>query len=159
MKKKHWLLLGTITTLILMSTKKSFAKIVDNQTIRNCDPFGCGSFGASRGSRSHNGIDVVATPNQVVKSPISGEVTRFPFPYGSDLSYTGIEIINSTHKVKMFYVSPTAKIGTNVIAGQPVATAQNISAKYSASMTNHVHLEVYKKNNNTWVLIDPTNLF
>lgn len=142
-----------------MGTNKAFAKITENQTIRSCDPFGCGTFGASRGNRKHNGIDVVATVDQLILSPIAGEVTRFPFPYGSDLSYTGIEIINTEYKVKMFYVSATVTAGTQVKKGQPIATAQNIAAKYGSSMTNHVHVEVYKKNSNNWVLVDPTSLF
>lgn len=159
--KKPLIILGTITALILMSTKKTFAKVTDKNTIRDCDAYGCGHFGASRsgGTRSHNGIDMIAVPGQNIFSPITGEVTRYPYPYRSDLSYTGIEIINDIYKVKMFYVTPTAFIGTEVKAGQVIAVAQNISAKYSPSMTNHVHLEVYKKVNNTWQLIDPTNLF
>jgi murein DD-endopeptidase MepM/ murein hydrolase activator NlpD len=155
MKKKHWFILATITTIFLMSTKKAFSKITDNQNVRGCDPFGCGSFGASRGSRKHNGIDVVTVPNQLIKSPINGEITRFPFPYGTDLSYTGIEIINSEYKIKIFYVTPLVAIGKKVSAGEVIAKSQNISAKYSNEMVNHVHLEVYKNG----VLIDPTKLF
>lgn len=142
-----------------MGTQKAFSKITDNQKLRDCDPFGCGSFGASRGTRSHAGIDIVSFPNQSILSPITGTVTRFPYPYGGDLSYTGIEIINSDYKIKMFYVSPVVAIGSNVSAGQVVAKSQNISAKYGAGMTNHVHLEVYIKSGSNWVLIDPTNLF
>lgn len=161
MKKKHWYILGTITALLIMSTKKTFAKATDNNIIRGCDGFGCGSFGASRsgGTRSHIGVDFITTPGQNIFSPIEGEITRYPYPYGSDLSYTGIEIVNKTYKVKIFYVAPTVLIGGEVKAGQKIAVSQNIAAKYGSSMTNHIHVEVYKKVNNTWGLIDPTNLF
>lgn len=161
MKKKHWYILGTITALLIMSTKKSFAKVTENNIIRGCDSFGCGSFNASRsgGTRSHKGIDLITYPGQNILSPIDGEITRYPYPYGDDLSYTGIEIVNKTYKVKMFYVSPTTFIGTEVKAGQKIAISQNIAAKYGSGMTNHVHLEVYQKENNSWILIDPTNLF
>ena len=157
MKTSYWYIAGaTVLIYLLMGTKKAFSSIKENQKIRICDPFGCGSFGASRGARKHNGIDIVTIPNEMIKSPISGTVTRFPFPYGSDLSYTGIEIVNSDYKVKMFYVTPTVKINDYVNAGQPVAKSQNIASKYGSSMANHVHIEVYDKNGK---LIDPTNLF
>lgn len=142
-----------------MGTNKAFAKITENQNIRGCDAFGCGTFGASRGTRTHNGIDIVSLPSQSIFSPITGEVTRFPFPYGSDLSYTGIEIVNFEYKIKIFYVTPVVKIGTQVNKGQLIAKSQNIASKYGSSMTNHVHIEVYKKQGINWVLIDPTNLF
>lgn len=160
MKKSAWYILGgSLLIFLIMGTEKAFAKITDNQKNRECDAFGCGSFGASRGDRKHNGIDIVTIPNQKLFSPITGEVTRFPFPYGNDLSYTGIEIVNSEYKVKMFYCSSVVAIGSKVQAGQFIATSQNISAKYGSGMTNHVHVEVYKKQGNNWVLIDPTNLF
>lgn len=140
-----------------MSSKKAFANIVVNQKNRECDPYGCGHFGASRGTRNHNGLDIVSIPNENVLSPITGTVTRFPFPYGSDLRYTGIEIVNDDYLVKMFYVSPIVAINSKVVAGQVIAKAQNISAKYATSMTNHVHIEVYNRKTNA--LLDPTKLF
>lgn len=143
-----------------MSTKKAFADIVSKENKRDCDNYGCGSFGSSRDgeTRNHKGVDIISIPGETVFSPISGKITRYPYPYPSDFSYTGIEIINDTYKVMLFYVSATVSKGTQVSAGQPIATAQNIAAKYGARMTNHVHVQVYKKSNNTWVLIDPTNL-
>ena len=159
MKKKHLYILGIATILLLMSTRKAFAKVVDNQEFRDCDPQGCGHFGASRGSRKHNGVDVITTPNQLIKSPISGKITRYPFPDADDLSKKGIEIINDTYKVKIFYVVGIVPINTVVSAGQNIAKAQDITTKYSAGMTNHAHVETYKKVGNKWVLIDPTNLF
>ena len=139
-----------------MGTKKAFANITLNQKIRGCDPFGCGSFGAPRGTRSHAGIDVVATAGQKILSPINGTVTRFPFPYSGDLNYTGIEIKNDSYRVKIFYLQPTVTAGTTVKQGQQIGIAQNIASKYGTAMTNHVHIEVY---NSKGELIDPTNLF
>jgi len=140
-----------------MSTKKAFAKVTKNNTPRNCDPLGCGHFGASRsgGTRTHRGIDIVAVPGERIFSPITGNVSRYPIPYANDNRYSGIEIKNATYRVVMFYLKPIVSIGSVVIAGQPIGEAQNISAKHGASMRNHVHVEVYKNG----VLIDPTNLF
>ncbi|CAM4158958.1 MULTISPECIES: M23 family metallopeptidase [Flavobacterium] len=160
MKKSTWYIIGTTTLLFLiMGTKKAFAKITANQNLRTCDLHGCGSFGASRGNRKHNGIDIITVPGEKIMSPISGTVTRYPYPYGNDLSYTGIEIVNSEYKIKMFYLKPIAPIGSTVFAGKIIGVSQNIAAKYSTAMTNHVHLEVYKKQGTNWILIDPTNLF
>lgn len=130
--------------------------IVQNQQIRGCDPFGCGHYGASRGGRSHKGVDIIVTEGQTIKSPISGKVTRYPQPYAGDARYKGIEIVGDEYKVKIFYVVPTVAIGTQVTAGTAIATAQDISEKYGDGMTNHAHLEVYTKSG---VSIDPAPLF
>lgn len=160
MKKSYWYIAGAIfITYLIMGTNKAFGKVTDDNTKRGCDPQGCGYFGARRTHGTHKGIDIVTLPNQLIKSPISGEITRYPFPDGSDLSKTGIEIINDTYKVKIFYVTPIISIGKKVSIGQTIATAQNITTKYGAGMTNHAHVEVYKKQGTNWALIDPTNLF
>lgn len=157
MKKEHFYFIGTALILFLiMGTKKAFANITLNQKIRGCDPFGCGSFGAPRGTRSHAGVDIVVTAGQKILSPIDGTVTRHPFPYGDDLKFTGIEIKNSQYLVKIFYLQPTLNIGSKVKQGQQIGVAQNIASKYGSTMTNHVHFEVY---NAQGKLLDPTNLF
>ena len=148
--------LAVAFAFFLLSTKKAFANVVQNQGIRGCDGFGCGSFGASRGDRSHNGIDIPTMKGETVYSPITGTVTRFPFPYGDDLRYTGIEIKNDTYSVKIFYVKATVPPG-KISEGQPIAIAQDIAAKYGAAMINHIHIEV--RETKTGLLIDPTNLF
>lgn len=138
-----------------MNLKGKLAHVLKNQKIRGCDPKGCGGFHASRGGREHGGLDFVVTEGQDVFSPIAGKVTRFPYPYADDTKYKGIEIINETQKVKMFYVLATAKIGDTVRAGQKIASAQDISKKYGGGMTNHVHFEMYEHGKR----IDPTNRF
>jgi murein DD-endopeptidase MepM/ murein hydrolase activator NlpD len=159
MKKQHWYFAGAaLLTILIMGTNKAFGNITNNQKARGCDVggWGCGSFGASRGDRKHNGLDIVTTPGQTIFSPISGKVTRFPYPYAGDLNYTGIEIINSSYKVKIFYMKSTVAIGTQVTKGQAIGVSQNIAAKYSTQMTNHVHIEVYSASGK---LLDPTKLF
>lgn len=138
-----------------MSSNKAFAKITKENLDRGCDPMGCGSFGASRGSRKHKGIDIVAKPGETIFSPITGNVNRYPIPYAGDNRYSGIEIENATYRVMIFYMKTTLPIGSVVLAGQPIGTAQDLTLKHGSSMTNHVHLEVYKNG----VLIDPTDLF
>lgn len=155
--KKTLIVIGAaaLITYILMKGNKAFAALTSSQTIRGCDPLGCGEFGAPRGARKHNGIDIVATPGQTIFSPISGKVNRMAYPYADDLSYKGLEIQNDQYKVKIFYINPTIAIGSQVKAGDKIAVAQNISAKHGAAMTNHVHFEVYDR---TGKLIDPTKM-
>lgn len=158
MKKSTVLItIAFAAAFLLVSTKKAFAALVRNQKIRGCDGFGCGNFGASRGNRSHNGIDIEVAKGQSILSPISGEITRFPFPYANDKTLTGIEIINPEFSVKVFYVVPGVRIGTFVRQGQRIAIAQDVAAKYGTGMTNHIHLEV--RSTSTGAVLDPQKLF
>ena len=156
MKRKTIIIAATAIAILLLMTKKAFAKPTASGIIRGCDASGCGTFGASRGARLHQGEDYNVKPGESVFSPISGKVTRFPFPYGDDLRYTGIEIKNDNYTVKIFYMKASVPAGTMVTAGQIIGTAQNIAAKYSTPMTNHIHVEIRDKSNN---LVKPSSLF
>lgn len=106
---------------------------------------GDGSFGASRGSRKHNGIDYSVEPGCCVFSHFDGVVTKLGYPYSDDLSYRYIEITHmSGNKHRFFYVEPTVQLGQIVHFGDSIGKAQDISAKYAhrGRMTNHVHYEV-----------------
>lgn len=127
--------------LLCARSKKSIGKFTEQNVIRECDPFGCGYFGASRGNRNHQGVDIVTFEGESVFSPISGKITRFPFPYANDTNYTGIEIKNETYTVKIFYVDPIENIGEYVNVGDVVGFSQSISSKYGQSMINHIHVE------------------
>ncbi|MEM1215581.1 MAG: peptidoglycan DD-metalloendopeptidase family protein [Bacteroidota bacterium] len=116
---------------------------------RNCDPAGCGHYGAPRGSRKHSGHDFLVSPGQTIVSPIQGYVRRFAYPYGDDLRWKGLLIIGEgPHQglaVKMFYFQPSVSSGTQVVPGQVIGKAQDIAAKYPGSrMQPHVHLEIEK---------------
>lgn len=158
MKKKH-IIIGASAILIylLMSnSNKAFAKPTASNKIRQCDPFGCGTYLASRGNRKHEGEDYSISPGESVFSPISGTVTRIAYPYASDMSYKGVEIKNDELTVKIFYMVTTAKIGSTVKAGDLIGTAQNIAAKYGSTMVNHIHVEIRNKEGK---LIQPSTLF
>lgn len=148
MRTKTAIIVLAAITIILLMTKKAFAAPTAENKIRGCDPHGCGTFGASRGDRKHQGEDFAISPGGIIFSPISGTVTRFPFPYGNDLSYTGIEIKNAEYTVKIFYMSPSVIVGQEVRAGQVIGKAQDISRKYSPGMINHIHVELRDNRNN-----------
>lgn len=131
---------------------------VKNGRIRKTDKWGNGSFGAPRGSRKHNGLDIVVVFGQDILSPVNGKIVRKSFPYAKDLSYEGVLIEGvGSHagiSVKIFYMNPLASvISSNVSAGDKIGTAQNLIRKYPA-ITNHIHLEVRKNN----LIVDPKTM-
>ena len=145
MKLKHTATILVAVYIFYKMTKHKihFAWPTTNKLVRNCDPYGCGNFGAGRGSRDHLGEDFVVVENQPIYSPISGKVIRESIPYANDPTYRGILIQNERYEVKMFYLKPNLSlIGKSINAGDVVGYAQNISKKYGASMIPHVHVQI-----------------
>lgn len=155
LKPKHIILLSTAIVILIMTTKKAFAKVTAKNKFRGCDPSGCGAFGSGRIGHIHAGLDLEVVEKEAIYSPIDGEVIRFPFPYGDDLRYKGILIKNAEFEVKIFYLNPVVKAGTKVKQGDVIGYAQNVAKKYKKPMTNHIHLEV---RNQKGVLINPETL-
>ena len=94
---------------------------ISGGTIRGCDTKGCGNFGASRGSRSHAGVDVNAAPGDSVKAPISGKVRNVSAIYKNDKpDFEGVEItdVKSKESVKLFYVNSTCLLYTSDAADE-----------------------------------------
>jgi len=86
---------------------------------RVSDAFGEGHFGASRGSRTHKGIDFACYPDTKILSPVDGIVSRHGYPYADDLNFRYIEITNidTKYKHRMFYVFPDVSLGVMVKKG------------------------------------------
>lgn len=118
---------------------------VDTLSYRLTDVHGQGHFGASRGSRTHDGVDIVAKNGEPVYAPISGLISKLPFPYTGNTTFKGIDIEKDNKKVRLFYVNPVVGVSQQVRKGQLIGYAQNIESKYTG-ITNHVHLE-YSINN------------
>jgi murein DD-endopeptidase MepM/ murein hydrolase activator NlpD len=117
-----------------------------NGTIRKNDKWGKGHYGAPRGNRNHNGVDIVTQLGKDVLSPIEGKVIRVSYPYANDLSYTGLLLEGSgSHKgyeIKIFYMKPLPNIvGKPVKPGQKIGSAQSLLSKYPG-ITNHIHIEI-----------------
>ena len=123
--------------------------------LRECDGYGCGHFGALRGDRNHNGVDVVFAPGELVTSPVFGEVTKIGYPYADDLSYRYVQITSNKYDFRLFYVDPSVKVGDIVPFGAVVGSAQDSTTRYGSRMTNHVHFEIKKDGS----YIDPTPAF
>lgn len=130
---------------------------VDNPVVRN-DPAGAGHFGARRGggTRTHQGIDILAEPGTEVRAPISGTVNLGQV-YGPNHPLVGkfdriwIDSEDGT-RIKMFYVEAANLVnGQTIEAGELVGRMQN-RAQHDKGMKNHLHVEVHRDG----LPVDPT---
>jgi hypothetical protein len=139
------------------------------------DEWGQGYFGAKRGSKQHNGVDLVVSPGQPICSMIDGVVEKYEQCYTADPRWTGIQIANTQVRVELWYMNArnTVAVNEHVSAGQRIGVAQNISEKYPPTekiphdMTPHIHVRVTLRSfttlaNGRWVsfeqYIDPALL-
>lgn len=115
------------------------------------DEAGSGLYGAPRGNRQHNGVDLECVPGSVILSPISGEIVREAYPYAGDLSWSGCLIRSAQAEVKMFYMRLYHHIRKELNKGNtypitqrlPIGVAQDITNRYpDQGMTPHIHLEL-----------------
>ena len=114
---------------------------------RTQDDWGSGEFGASRGTRSHIGIDYCCDPGDKINAPIGGVITKLGYPYADALQFRYVEITDTNEfRHRLFYIKPTVKVGQEVRAGECVGISQDISGKYSDPnrnpMLNHMHYEI-----------------
>lgn len=124
---------------------------------RKCDGYGCGHFGASRGSREHFGVDMACPPGTEVGSPVRGQVTKLGHAYEDDLSFRYVQIVAEIYQFRIFYVDPAVAVGDYVEIGDTLGLSQSLYGRYPAKrtgqMTNHVHFEI---RNQSGDMIDPT---
>ena len=127
--------------------------------VRKKDVYGEGHYGASRGSRTHDGVDYEALAGLPVKSPMSGRVTRISKPYATGVDanvLSGLQIESSDGTTcKIWYLAPTPGIvGTLVRAGDKIGIAKSLQARYPpkrpplgnvGQMTDHVHVRIFSK--------------
>lgn len=148
-----------IPKLFAKTKSNMFSSLNKDNTLRNCDAYGCGHFGASRGTRKHNGIDFKVHENEAIKAPFDCTILRYGYPYANDVTQQLIEIkglgIYSEYTAKIMYIKPVHPFGTNIPKGDTLCTAGNIASKHGNAMTNHVHFELYKNG----VLINPEPFF
>lgn len=129
---------------------------------RGRDVWGNGAYGASRGHRSHAGVDYACMPGTQILAISSGELTKIGFPYSqgsiketwSDMkkrkfkalkTFRYTQITDETgHDVRYFYTTTHLKIGDKVSAGYLLCTAQNLDDAYP-DITPHFHFEVKYK--------------
>ena len=115
---------------------------LDDMVIRN-DEAGKGHFGADRGDRQHQGIDIKASPGASVRSLVSGTVIRPGTVYNGNPEFTLVWVqADDGTVVGLYYVESELVAGDRIEAGMAVGTAQNIAEHHGGGMENHVHIEV-----------------
>lgn len=124
-----------------------FSLLVREEPPVRMDKAGSGMFGAPRGSRTHNGVDYLARPNDGVCSTVNGTVTKLGFPYNGNIHYRYVEVTDGKgFRHRFFYVSPFVEVGEPIVTGQVIGEAQNVAANYPDSgMNNHIHYEIKTK--------------
>lgn len=119
------------------------SEIVREQRSRGTDAFGQGHFGAARGGRLHQGLDIETAPGEEIMSPVDGEVIREALPYHDDPAFRGLVIRGvgawAGYEVRIFYVD--GLLSGRVEAGSVVGRAQDLKHRYPG-ITNHIHVEV-----------------
>lgn len=129
----------------LLSTIKSFNNQSFKPKKRGCDDFGCGHYGASRGSRKHNGEDFKLQPGAYVRAFRAGKVNKLGFPYKGNYTFRYVQISGDGAYMRYFYVEPLVGVGDYVEKGQIIGICQDIAGHYNTqdkTMTNHFHYEV-----------------
>ncbi len=125
---------------------------------RDYDARGAGWYGASRGTRKHKGLDLLAAPGDKVFTPINGFITRIGRTYSHTAEFKYIEISNDIYRIRLMYGKPgfdDVKLNKRVVAGEEIGIVQDIAGYWGGGMLNHLHVEVYKHG----LLTDPEPLF
>ena len=135
--------------------------------MRECDDYGCGYFGAPRGTRKHNGRDIACYPGTQIFPEIGGKVTKLGHPYSdnprteyNEFNFRYVEITdNLGRRWRYFYIKPSVDIGAYVSEDDIIGIAQDLrdvygDTKNKKAITCHVHLEVIVNGE----YMDPLNL-
>lgn len=126
--------------------------------MRTTDAHGSGFFRARRGGgRTHEGIDLVAAPESLVRPPFPCSGERIARPYGdggpADLGVLLRGVGEwEAFQAKLFYVRPfTDVVGQAIKPGEPIGIALSLQRRYPG-ITDHVHLTLMKEGE----VVDPT---
>lgn len=117
-----------------------------NAPVRGVDKWGSGAYLASRGERTHRGVDFACCPGTEILSLTGGKVTKLGYPYNPQDEKKGhyryVEVTDSKgYRVRYFYVNPAVVVGQMIKAGDALGLTQSLQRAYP-DMTNHIHFEV-----------------
>ncbi|CAD5111521.1 DgyrCDS825 [Dimorphilus gyrociliatus] len=139
---------------------ESICSAYSYNTARHCDGNGCGHYGAPRGSRRHNGIDLRCEADSDIYAPFPGTIVRRSRPYPDNrccndgLHYRGIGAW-SEYEFSIWYNKMVPNgIGKTFSTGDKIGThiGLHCSGCYSLAMTDHSHFQLYKNG----VIVNPT---
>lgn len=119
-------------------------ELVTGKGIRN-DEAGSGEYGAKRGDRMHNGIDLLCEKNQPVKAPFNMYIEREARP-SVNKPLSGVKWKYGKTFGYMFYFKPKKELfGTMVTQGTIIGYAQSCSFHYGDErMQDHIHFQIGK---------------
>lgn len=125
---------------------------------RATDAQGSGAYGAPRGARTHNGIDLACYPGSAICAIRPGSVTKIGYPYQpNDPDKSHFRYVQITdpagYRLRYFYVTPCVNINDVIHVGQIIGYTQRLSDVYPG-ITDHVHFEVMR---NPGEYLDPRN--
>lgn len=114
---------------------------------RGTDKHGSGAYKASRGSRTHNGIDIACYKGSIILSPNAGIVTKIGYPYSPDNAKKGhLRYVQVTemgkYRCRYFYVDPSVRLGQDIRPGDELGVSQGLLEIYPG-ITDHIHYEVF----------------
>ncbi|XP_055745239.1 leukocyte cell-derived chemotaxin-2-like [Salvelinus fontinalis] len=120
---------------------------------RTGDRWGQGHYGARRGDRVHQGLDIVCNDGDTVYAPfdvkLNGKVIVYTDPKKAAIN-EGINLSGEGLCFKLFYVKPDKYSGV-VKKGQRIGTLLTMQSVYPG-ITSHVHVQMCDKS-------DPTKFF
>ncbi|XP_062271113.1 leukocyte cell derived chemotaxin 2, tandem duplicate 1 [Scomber scombrus] len=120
---------------------------------RMSDTWGQGHYGARRGSRSHQGLDIVCSDGSDVLAPfdvtLNGKLTVYSDANKAAIN-SGINLRGAGLCFKLFYVNPDRTSGS-VRKGERIGTMLPMQSVYRG-ITSHVHVQMCDKS-------DPTEYF
>uniref|UniRef100_A0A3Q4GDP9 Leukocyte cell-derived chemotaxin-2-like n=1 Tax=Neolamprologus brichardi TaxID=32507 RepID=A0A3Q4GDP9_NEOBR len=121
---------------------------------RTSDRWGQGQYGAGRGTRLHQGLDIKCRDGAAVYAPfdvtLNGRLTVYTDPNKAAIN-EGINLSGEGLCFKLFYVRPDRTSGT-VKKGQRIGTMLPMQSVYPG-ITSHVHVQMCDR------MIDPTQYF
>lgn len=130
---------------------------IDGAKERGNDPTGHGDYGMPRGTKKHQGWDLLGEPGAIVKSPIAGKITKYGHMYSFALQFRYVEITNARYRFRLGY----SELNSGLVVGMPIMEAdcisvlQDIAGYWGNGMWNHLHIECHKNG----LLTDPEPLF
>ncbi|KAM6953759.1 leukocyte cell-derived chemotaxin-2-like [Aplochiton taeniatus] len=120
---------------------------------RTSDKFGQGYYGASRGGRTHGGVDVKCADGATVYAPFDLTINRRSAPYTDpkkrDIN-DGLMVTTEGVCFQIWYVKPVKTSGT-LRRGEKMGTLLPMQSVYPG-ITSHVHVQRCDKS-------DPSNYF
>jgi murein DD-endopeptidase MepM/ murein hydrolase activator NlpD len=116
-------------------------------TQRGRDGYGSGKFGASRGSRRHNGLDIAVAQGTPIYAPEAARVVSTSAPVYSNPDKAHKRLVHLmtedgvSHLLMYVRAAQGLRAGAKVEAGDLIGYAQGLQDIYPG-ITDHIHWEV-----------------